>query len=156
VGESPSVRTERELIEARVAIGRDVDALLARVREDVDPRNLVRRQPVAVAGSLASLAGAAALGVMKRARESRRKGAIVDALLERFSGRIDKMKGSARKEFRKQLAKEIAAVEKTGPKEAAYGAASAAIAAFMTTLAQGFGRKLLGDEPVDEPEVGRR
>jgi hypothetical protein len=60
------------------------------------------------------------------------------------------MKGSARKEFRKQLAKEIAAVEKTGPKEAAYGAASAAIAALMTTLAQGFGRRLLGDESVEQ------
>ncbi|MBM4434376.1 MAG: hypothetical protein FJ028_04570 [Chloroflexi bacterium] len=125
------------------------------MKEDADPRNLIRRQPAAVAGSLASLAATAALGVLKRSRDSKRKGQILDALLDRFSGRIDRMRGDARKEFREQLAKELAAVERTGPKEAAYGAASAAIAALMTTLAQGFGRKLLGDDPADESEASR-
>lgn len=149
MGESASERTQRELVDLRAAIDRDVDALIARARDDVDPRNLIRRQPVAVLGSLASLASATALGVMKRTRDSKRKGQILDALLDRFSGRIDKMKGQARKDFRKQLAKELAAVEKTGPKEAAYGAVSAAIAALLTTMAQGFGRKILGDEPAD-------
>lgn len=150
MGESTSARTQRELADLRGAIDRDVDALIARVRSDVDPRNLVRRQPLAVAGSLASVATAAALGIMRRARESKRAEGILDALIERFGPRIDRMKGNARKEFRKQLAKEIAAVEKTGAKEAAYGAVSAVIAAFMTTLAQGFGRRLLGDETTDE------
>ncbi len=146
MGESASARTQRELADLRGAIERDVDALLARARSDVDPRNLVRRQPLAVAGSLASVAAAAALGLMRRARESKRKDRIVDALVDRFGGRIDKMKGRARKEFRKQLAKELAEVERTGPREAAYGAVTAAIAALATTVAQGFGRKLLGDE----------
>lgn len=157
MGESASARTERDLIAVRGAIGDDIDALVARVKADADPRNLIRRQPAAVAGSLASLAGAAALGVLKRSRDSKRKGQILDLLLDRFSGRIDRMKGDARKEFRKQLAKELSAVERTGPKEAAYGAVSAAIAALMTTLAQGFGRKLLGDEASpEEPTASRR
>jgi hypothetical protein len=156
VGESPSARTERELTLLRATIGRDVDALVARVREDVDPRNLVRRQPLAVAGSLASLAGAVVVGFMRRARDARQKSVLLDAILDGFGGRIDRMKGSARREFRKQLAKEMAHVKKTGPKEAAYGAASAALAALMTTLAQGFGRRLLGDEPLDEREAQRR
>jgi hypothetical protein len=146
VGESPSARTQRELADLRGAIDRDVDALIERARSDVDPRNLIRRQPLAVAGSLASLATATAVGLMRRTREAQRKDGIVDALLERFGGRIDKMKGGARKEFRKQLAKELAEVERTGPREAAYGAVSAAITALATTMAQNFGRKLLGDD----------
>ena len=151
MGESTSARTQRELADLRGAIERDVDALLARARSDVDPRNLVRRQPLAVAGSLASVAAAAALGIMRRARESKRTEGILDALIERFGPRIDKMKGKARKEFRKQLAKELAEVERTGPREAAYGAVSAAIAAVATTMAQGFGRKILGDDTEERP-----
>jgi len=157
VGESASERTQRELVDLRAAIDRDVDALLARVRSDVDPRNVIRRQPVAVAGSLVSVATAAGLGLMRRARASKKSERILEALIERFGGRIDKMKGSARKEFRQQLAKELKEVEKTGPKEAAYGAVSAAIAALATTVAQGFGRKLLGDETSrEEPTTGSR
>ena len=151
MGESTSARTQRELADLRGAIDRDVDALVARVRSDVDPRNLVRRQPLAVAGSLASVAAAAALGIMRRARESKRTEGILDALIERFGPRIDKMKGKARKEFRKQLAKELAEVERTGPREAAYGAVSAAIAAVAATMAQGFGRKILGDDTEERP-----
>lgn len=156
MGEGASARTERELIALRGEIGRDVHTLVERLKEDADPRNLIRRQPAAVAGSLASLAGAAALGVLKRTRDSKRHGRILDLLLDRFGGRIDRMKGGARKEFRRQLAKELAAVERTGPKEAAYGAASAAVTALMTTLAQGFGRRLLGDETTDERETPPR
>ncbi|MBI2325151.1 MAG: hypothetical protein HYU87_09360 [Chloroflexi bacterium] len=151
MGESTSARTQRELADLRGAIDRDVDALRARVRSDADPRNLLRRQPMAVAGSLASVAAAAALGIMRRAREAKRTEGILDALMERFGGRIDKMKGKARKEFRKQLAKELAKVERTGPREAAYGAVSAAIAALAATMGQGFGRKLLGDETEERP-----
>lgn len=151
MGESTSARTQRELADLRGAIDRDVDALIARVRSDVDPRNLVRRQPLAVAGSLASVAAAATLGFMRRARESKRVDRTLDAILDRFGGRIDKMKGKARTEFRKQLAKELAEVERTGPREAAYGAVSAAIAALATTMAQGFGRKILGDDTEERP-----
>ena len=146
MGESASERTQRELVDLRAAIDRDVDALMARVRDDVDPRNLIRRQPVAVLGSLASLASAVGLGILRRTRESKHRSQIVDVLLERFGGRIDKMKGQARKEFRRQLTKELADVERTGPREAAYGAVSAAVAALLTTMAQGFGRKILDDE----------
>lgn len=150
MGESASARTQRELAGLRGAIERDVDALVERAREDADPRNLVRRQPVAVVGSLMSVATAAALGIMRKARESKRKAQVLDVLVERFGGRIDKMRGKARAELRKQLQKEIARVERTGPREAAYGAISGAIAALATTMAQGLGKRLLGDERSDE------
>jgi hypothetical protein len=146
VGESASARTQRELADLRRAIDRDVDALLARARADLDPRNLIRRQPLAVLGSLVSLATAAGVGITRRAREAQRKDGVIDALLDRFGGRIDKMKGNARKEFRSQLRKELAEVERTGPREAAYSAVSGAVAALATTLAAGFAKRLLGDE----------
>lgn len=149
MGESASARTQRELADLRAAIDSDVGALIARVRSDVDPRNLVRRQPLAVGGSLVSLASAVGVALWRRAREKRTVDATVDVLVERLGGRIEKLKGNARKTFRKQLQKELAEVERTGPREAAYGAVSAAIAALATSLAQGFGRKLLGDEEID-------
>lgn len=146
MGESASARTERELADLRSTIDRDVDALIERVREDVDPRNLVRRQPLAVAGGLGSAILAAAVGIMTRSREKKQADATADALIERFGGRIDKLKGNARKTFRKQLQKEMSEVEATGPKEVAYGAISAALTALATTLVQRFSQQLLGDE----------
>ncbi len=146
MGESASARTQRELADLRAAIDRDVDALLARARKDVDPRNLLRRQPLAVGGSLVSVATGAAVALWRRARKQGKVEATLDVLLDRFGTRIDKMKGTARKEFRKQLRKELAEVERTGPKEAAYGAVAGAVTAMATTLATGFARRLLGDE----------
>ncbi len=146
MGESPSARTQRELADLRGSIERDVDALKGRVREDVDPRNLVRRQPLAVFGALGSLASAAALTLVRRARESRTTDKQVDVLVERFGGRIDKLKGKARKRFRSQLKKEMAEVEASGPKDVAIGVASAALTSLATTMAQTFGKRLLGDE----------
>lgn len=151
MGESASARTERELADLRGAIERDVDALTGRLREDVDPRNLVRRQPLAVFGSLGSVATAAALALMRRSRDSRTAEKQVDVLVERFGGRIDKLTGKARKRFRSQLKKEMAEVEATGPREVAMGAASAALVSLATTMAQSFGKRLLGDESADEP-----
>ena len=58
MGETASARTERELAELRGQIDADVDYLLARLRDDADPRNLARRQPIAVFGTLGSLAAA--------------------------------------------------------------------------------------------------
>jgi len=147
MGESASARTQRELAELRGAIERDVDALKARVRDDADPRNLVRRQPLAVIGSLGSLAAAVALGLVRRAREKSRMEGQVDAVVERLGGRIDRLRGKARKEFRKRLRKEMAETSASGPKEAAYGALTAALTALAMTVARGFARRLAGDEP---------
>lgn len=125
---------------------------MARAREDVDPRNLLRRQPLAVGGSLASIATAAAVALMRRARGQRGVEGTVDALVERFGGRIDKLRGKARKTFRKGLRKEMAEVGASGPKEVAWGVIAAALTALATTMAQGFGRRLLGDEQTSEGE----
>ncbi len=157
MGESPSARTQRELADLRGTIERDVDALKERVREDVDPRNLIRRQPFAVLGGIGSVASAAALMVVRRSRESRAAETQVDALVERFGGRIDKLKGKARKTFRKQLQKEMAEVEATGPREIALGVVAGALTTLATTMAQSFGKRLLGDEtPGDEGRARRR
>lgn len=155
MGEVASARTERELADLRRAIERDVDLLKERAREDVDPRNLARRQPLAVVGSVGSVALAAVVGLARRTRRERTSETQADVLIERFGGRIDKLKGKARKRFRDQLKKEMREVEATGPKEIAVGAAAAALTALATTMAQSFGKKLLGDETADE-EGSRR
>jgi hypothetical protein len=155
VGESPSARTQRELADLRATIDRDIDALLAHVRSDVDPRNLVRRAPLAVLGSLASVATAAVLGVTKRSRDSKKAEATLDALLERVGDRVDRLKGKARKQFRKQLQKEMAEVDNAGPKDVAIEAVSGAITALAATMAQGFAKRLLGDGRGERDSAGR-
>ena len=156
MGESASARTQRELADLRSAIDRDIDTLVDRVREDVDPRNLVRRNPIAVAGSLGSLAAAAAVGMLRRERESRRMYGAVDVLVERFGGRIDKLKGKPRKTFRKQLRKEMAEVGSSGPQEAVWGAVAAGLTALATTVARGFGQRLVGDEGTPSEPTSER
>jgi hypothetical protein len=157
LGESPSARTQRELGDLRSAIDRDVDAVIARVREDIDPRNLVRRQPLAVLGSLGSVAAAAALGILTKQRDKEKERITLDVLTERVGGRLGKMKGDARKRFRKELQKELAEVEKTGPKAALWGAVAAALTALATDVAQRLGKRVLGDEQVETYETtGRR
>lgn len=155
MGESPSARTQRELADLRSAIDHDVDAVIARVREDVDPRNLVRRQPLAVLGSTASVAVAAALGIITKRRQKDHERIELDVLAERVGGRLGKLKGDQRKRFRKELQRELAEVGRTGPKEALWGAVAAGLIAMATTVAQRLGQRLLGDE--GEPsERGQR
>lgn len=156
MGESPSARTQRELADLRSAIDRDVDAVIARVREDIDPRNLLRRQPLAVLGSAGSVAVAAAVGILARTREKKRERVELDVIAERVGGRLGTLKGDARKRFRQELQKELAEVERTGPKEALWGVVAAALTAMATTLAQGFGQKLFGDERTETYETTRR
>ena len=146
MGESPSARTQRELADLRVAIDRDIDALLAHVRSDVDPRNLVRRAPLAVFGSLGSIATAAAVAITRRSRDSQKAEMLLDEIVDRVGGRVDRLKGKARKQFRKQLQKEIAQVERTSPRDIAIETVSGALTAVATTMAQNLARRLLGDE----------
>ncbi len=152
MGESPSARTQRELADLRRQIDDDVDALIERAKADVDPRNLLRRQPVAALGTLGSIAALAGVTITKKVRDARRKtpDTEIERITERLGGRIDRLKGRARKRFREQLRNEIADVqdEKRGPKEALWGAGLAALTAAATTFAQRFAGRLTGDDAV--------
>ena len=153
MGESPSARTERELAELRRRIDDDVDALIERAKTDIDPRNLVRRQPVAAFGTLGSVAALAGVTIAKKVRDVRRRtpDTEIERIGERLGGRIDRLKGRSRKRFREQLRNEIADLkgERRGPTEALWGAGLAAIAAAATAIAQRFAGRLAGDDPED-------
>jgi len=153
LGESASARTERELADLRASIDVDLKELRTRVTEDVDPRRLARRQPVAVVGALGSAIAIGAVSVLRAMRERRlRRGdADLDAVIARLGGRVEKLKGKARKRLREQLRKEIAEVE-TGPraKEAAWTAITAAITAGLTLVARRFASRLVADDELPE------
>lgn len=153
MGESPSARTERELADLRRKIDDDVDALIERAKSDVDPRNLLRRQPVATLGGLGSIATLAGVTIAKKVRDARRKApeSEIERITERLGGRVDRLKGRARKRFRESLRKELADVqsEQRGPKEALWGAGMAALTAAATTFASRFAGRLTGDDPLD-------
>lgn len=153
MGESPSARTERELADLRRKIDDDVDALVERAKSDIDPRNIMRRQPVAAVGTVGSIAALAGVTIAKKVRDARRRtpDTEIERIAERLGGRVDRLKGRARKRFRESLRKEIEDVqdEKRGPKEALWGAGMAALTAAATTLAQRFAGRLTGDETED-------
>jgi hypothetical protein len=155
LGESPSARTERELADLRRKIDDDVDALIERAKADVDPRNLLRRQPVAALGALGSIAALAGVGVTKKVRDARQKmpDADIERIAGRLGGRVDRLKGRARKRFRESLRKEIADVqdERRGPKEALWGAGMAAATAAATALMRRFAGRLAGDDEDGSP-----
>jgi hypothetical protein len=153
MGESPSARTERELADLRRTIDDDVDALIERAKSDIDPRNLMRRQPVAALGTIGSIAALAGVTVAKKVRDARRKtpDTEIERIAERLGGRVDRLKGRARKRFRESLRKEMVDVqdERRGPKEALWGAGLAAITAAATAFAQRFAGRLAGDDTED-------
>ena len=157
MGESPSARTERELEALRSSIDSDIRLLQERLKEDADPRRLARRNPLAVFGALGSVF---ALGGVTAARTlagrgQKRNDTDVDALIARLGGRVDQLKGRARKQFREQLRKEIGEVEQ-GPKlqQAATEAVTGALTSALTLILQRFASRLIADddlptEPVD-------
>jgi hypothetical protein len=153
MGESPSARTERELADLRRTIDDDVDALIERAKSDIDPRNLMRRQPVAALGTIGSIAALAGVTVAKKVRDARRKtpDTEIERIAERLGGRVDRLKGRARKRFRESLRKEMVDVqdERRGPKEALWGAGLAAFTAAATAFAQRFAGRLAGDDTED-------
>ncbi len=153
MGESPSARTERELADLRASLDVDLAELRSRVREDIDPRRLVRRQPLAVFGTLGSIAALGAVTVARgiRERRLRRGDTDLDAVIARLGGRVDKLKGKARKRLRATLRKEIAEVEQ-GPKaqQMLWESASGALTAALTLVASRFASRLLGDEELPE------
>ena len=156
MGETASARTERELAALRAEIDTDLDYLLARVRDDADPRNLVRRQPVAVFGTLASVAAVVGVALASRVKSFRRSRTEkeLDQIVERLGGRLDRLKGRARKRFRETLKKEIAEVE-TGPraKQMAWESATAALTAAAALFARRFVSRLTGDEELPDSEA---
>jgi len=153
LGEKPSARTERELADLRASLDVDLQELRTRLRDDVDPRNLVRRQPLAVFGSLGSVLAIGAIGVARGVRERRlRRGdKELDAVIARLGGRVDKLRGGARKRLRETLRKEIGEVEQ-GPKaqQALFSAVTTAVTAALTLVARRFASRLVGDEELPE------
>jgi hypothetical protein len=149
LGESPSARTERELADLRASLDVDLSELRTRIREDVDPRNLLRRQPAAVFGTLGSMLAIGGVAVARGVRERRirRSDTDLDAVIARLGGRVDKLTGKARKRLRETLRSEIGEVEQ-GPKaqQAIFQAVSTAVTAALTLVARRFASRLVGDE----------
>ena len=152
MGESPSARTERELADLRAAIDADVDALAARAKRDLRPRALVRRQPLAVIGTLGSLGllGATALVRKLRAAQRRRPDSEIDDVVRRLGGRVDRLGGKARKRLREQLRTEIALAEKPRrtPRELAWRVSLGALTAGAAELARRYAGRLAADDVV--------
>jgi hypothetical protein len=149
VGESPSARTQRELDQLRATIDADLRALEERVREDVDPRRLMRRNPVAVIGALGSVLAIGTVTTVRSLaeRRSRRSDKDVDALISRLGGRVKDLRGRARKRFRNQLREEIAEVEQAPkPQQIVTQAVAGALTATLTMLARRFASRLVADE----------
>lgn len=156
MGETASARTERELASLRREIDTDLDYLLARVREDADPRNLARRQPVAVFGTLGSLAAIVGIAFATRVKSFRRSRTEkeLDQIVQRLGGRLDRLKGRARKRFRETLKNEIQEVE-TGPraKQMIWESATAALTAAATLFARRFISRLTGDDELPDSKA---
>ena len=156
MGETASARTERELASLRREIDTDLDYLLARVRDDADPRNLARRQPLAVFGTLGSLAAIVGVAFASRVKSFRRSRTEkeLDQVVQRLGGRLDQLKGRARKRFRETLKKEIAEVEE-GPraKQMVWESATAALTAAATLLARRFVSRLTGDDELPDRQA---
>ena len=156
MGETASARTERELAALRGEIDTDVDYLLARIRNDVDPRNLARRQPLAVFGTLGSLAAIVGIAFASRVKSFRRSRTEkeLDQIVERLGGRLDRLKGRARRRFRETLKNEIAEVE-TGPraKQVVWESAAAALTAAATLFARRFVSRLTGDDELPDSKA---
>jgi len=161
VGESPSARTERELAQLRHTIDSDVRLLQERLREDVDPRRLAKRNPVAVFGGLASVLAVGVVTTMRSLAERRRRRSDtdIDALIARLGGRVDQLRGRARKRLRNQLRKEIKDVEKAPkPKQMIWESVSGAMTAALTLVAQRFASRLVADDdlPTDPIDTTAR
>ena len=161
MGESPSARTERELAQLRHTIDSDVRLLQERLREDVDPRRLAKRNPVAVFGGLASVLAVGVVTTMRSLAERRRRRSDtdIDALIARLGGRVDRLRGRARKRLRSQLRKEIKDVEKAPkPKQMIWESVSGAMTAALTLVAQRFASRLVADDdlPTDPIDTTAR
>ena len=153
MGENASARTERELAALRGEIDRDLATLRARISDDLDPRHLAARQPLAVFGTLGSLIAVVGVAFASRVRNARRSRGEkeLDQIIERVGGRLDRLKGRSRKRLRDSLRREIGEVEQ-GPKaqQALFTAVTTAVTAALTLVARRFASRLVGDEELPE------
>jgi hypothetical protein len=144
-----SARTERELAQLRGEIESDIAQLRSRIAYDADPRRLARRQPIAVIGTLGSLAALAGIAIAARVKSFRRSRTEteLDQVVQRLGGRLDRLKGRTRKRFREALRKEIGEVE-SGPraKQMVWEAATAALTSAAALLARRFASRVAADE----------
>ena len=149
MGESSAARTERELTRLRATIDSDLRMLEERIREDIDPRRLARRNPIAVFGALGSVLAIGAVTTVRSLAERgrRRSDEDVDALIARLGGRVNKLRGRARKRFRSQLRDEIGQVERAPKaKQMAWQAVSGALTAALALVSRRFASRLVADE----------
>jgi hypothetical protein len=161
VGEGTSARTERELSALRSTIDSDLRMLEERIREDIDPRRLVRRNPLAVFGALGSVLAVGAVTTVRAlgSRSMVRNDNDVDALISRLGGRVSKLRGGARKRFRKELRKEMAEVQQSPKVQLmALDSIAGAVTAALTLVAQRFASRLVADEDLgtDPPALPDR
>jgi hypothetical protein len=161
VGESPSARTDRELGELRRTIDSDLRALEERVREDLDPRRLAKRNPLAVFGALASVLAIGGVTTTRSlaARSMVRNDKDIDGLIARLGGRVNKLRGRARKRLRSQLREEISEIQQDPKvKQMVWGSAATAITTALTLVARRFASRLVADEdlPTDAIDTTAR
>jgi hypothetical protein len=161
VGESPSARTDRELGELRRTIDSDLRALEERVREDLDPRRLAKRNPLAVFGALASVLAIGGVTTIRSlaARSMVRNDKDIDGLIARLGGRVNKLRGRARKRLRSQLREEISEIQQDPKvKQMVWGSAATAITTALTLVARRFASRLVADEdlPTDAIDTTAR
>jgi type VI protein secretion system component VasF len=78
----------------------------------------------------------------------------LDQVVQRLGGRLDQLKGRARKRFRETLKKEIAEVEE-GPraKQMVWESATAALTAAATLLVRRFVSRLTGDDELPDSKA---
>ena len=160
MGESPSARTQRELAELRGEIDREVDALLGRAKADLDVSTLMQRRPQAVIGAGASVAALAFAAIATRVRAARRRvpDSDIEQLIENLGGRIDRLKGRARKRLREQIRAEISEVQR--PKrtagEVAWTVGIAGLTAGATELMRRLARGFTADDHGVPPSSAER
>ncbi|TME70373.1 MAG: hypothetical protein E6I49_08885 [Chloroflexi bacterium] len=107
-------------------------------------------------GTLGSVAAIVGVGIAARVKSFRRSRTEreLDQIVARLGGRLDRLKGRARKRFRETLKKEIGEVE-TGPraKQMVWESAAAALTAAATLFARRFVSRLTGDEEFPDREA---
>jgi len=131
------------------------------LREDLDPRRLAKRNPLAVFGALASVLAIGGVTTVRSlaTRSQVRNDKDIDALIARLGGRVNKLRGRARKRLRSQLRDEISEIQQDPKaKQMVWEAAAAAITTALTLVARRFASRLVADEdlPTDAIDTTAR